>query len=86
MAQIFEAWLEQHFPDRRKKVMNRVREMQGDNLIDSRFGHRMRGNGPFAAQIQDLFRLTAKKVGLKERGPSLSVSAFRPPNEQLKLF
>ena len=32
-----EAWLERHFPERKAKVMNRVRAMRGGKLNDPRF-------------------------------------------------
>ena len=45
---IFSAWLDQYFPDRKEKVLNRIREMRGGKLNDSTFGARMRGDGIFA--------------------------------------
>src|SRR4051812_30911010 len=38
---LFASWLEQHFPDRKDKVLNRVRELRGGKLNDSNFGSRM---------------------------------------------
>ncbi|HST61668.1 MAG TPA: PA0069 family radical SAM protein, partial [Longimicrobium sp.] len=40
---LFEEWLETHFPDRKDKVLNRIREMRGGKLYDSEWGTRMRG-------------------------------------------
>ena len=40
---IFEDWLERHFPDRREKVLNRIRSMRGGRLNDPEIGSRMRG-------------------------------------------
>ena len=40
---IFEDWLERHFPDRRGKVLNRIRSMRGGRLNDPEIGSRMRG-------------------------------------------
>ena len=45
VAQLFEEWLREHFPDRAERVLNRIREMRGGKLNDPRFGHRMRGRG-----------------------------------------
>ena len=35
---LFEAWLEAHFPDRKQKVLHRIRELRGGNLTTSTFG------------------------------------------------
>jgi DNA repair photolyase len=40
---IFADWLERHFPNRREKVLNRIRSMRGGRLNDPEFGSRMRG-------------------------------------------
>jgi len=89
VAPLFERWLEQHFPDRRDKVLNRVRDLRGGELYESGFGVRMRGRGPFADQVADLFEVSRRKVGLNEERRSLSAAAFRRPvaaGGQLRLF
>jgi DNA repair photolyase len=86
VAALFEAWLEECFPDRKEKVLHRVRSMRGGRLNDPRFGSRMRGEGPFAEQIHTLFTITRRRVGLDRRGAPLSAAAFRRPGEQLGLF
>jgi DNA repair photolyase len=84
---LFEQWLEQHFPDRKDKVLHRVRAIRGGKLNDPRFNSRMRGEGIFAEQIRLLFALACRKAGIDRRGPALSIAAFRlPSNSQLSLF
>ena len=83
---VFESWLQQHFTDRREKVLNRLRSMRGGNLNDGRFGNRMRGEGVFAEQVKTMFELARRKNGLGNRRLSLSTAAFRRPKEQLRLF
>lgn len=84
---LFSDWLEQTHPDRAAKVLNRIREMRGGKLHESRFGERMRGRGVFADQIRSLFRASCDRSGLATRAPDLSVAAFRRPSgTQLKLF
>ena len=87
VSELFETWLEQHFPDRKAKVLNRIRQVRGGRLNDPRFVSRMRGEGPFARQVADLFRLTCRRLGLR-RLPALSTAAFRRPTAdgQLALF
>jgi DNA repair photolyase len=75
---LFEAWLSRHFPDRKEKVLNRVRSMRGGNLNDPRFGSRMKGTGFDADHVAQLFDLGCRRAGI-ERGrfPKLSTAAFR---------
>jgi DNA repair photolyase len=88
VKELFAEWLAQHFPERREKVLNRLRALHGGALYDSRFAHRQRGSGEFAAQIRALFELGLKRAGLARRGPELSTAAFRRPGvaDQLALF
>jgi DNA repair photolyase len=86
VAGLFESWLEEHFPDRKDKVLNRVREMRGGKIYDSSFGSRMRGEGVFAEQIRTTFETFRRRYGLDQRLPDLSTASFRRPGQQLSLF
>ena len=77
---MFEEWLGRHFPGRREKVLNRVRELRGGKLYDARFEVRGLGEGPWADQLRALFRVTRDRLGLN-RPPTLSTRAFRVPLE-----
>ena len=79
VAPIFQEWLERHFPDRKEKVLGRIRAIRGGKLNDPRFGSRMRGEGIFADQIAQMFHVACHKVGLPEDGPELSAASFRKP-------
>ena len=83
---IFDAWLADHFPERRDKILNRLRSMRDGNLTDGRFGDRMRGKGVFADQVRSMFQLARRRHGLEDRREPLSTAAFRRPKEQLRLF
>jgi DNA repair photolyase len=76
---LFEQWLEQHFPERKDKVLNRVREMRGGALYRSTWFERAHGDGPYAEQIRALFESARRRAGLDEPRPELNVSAFRRP-------
>src|SRR5262249_52096006 len=87
VAGLFEQWLAQHFPERKEKVLGRIRDMRGGRLNDGRFGSRMRGEGPMADMVRSVFRLACRKAGIAGRGPGLSTAAFRRPGgTQLLLF
>jgi len=79
VAPLFEAWLTQHLPQRKDKVLNRIRAIRGGRLNDPRFGSRMKGEGVFAEQIAALFSLACRKAGIVERNLNLSTAAFRRP-------
>ena len=79
VAELFETWLTQHFPDRKDKVLGRIRDIRGGALNDSQFGRRMRGEGVLAKSIADLFEVARAKVGLPAHPPELSAAAFRRP-------
>jgi DNA repair photolyase len=87
VAPLFERWLAQHAPDKKDKVLGRIRELRGGKLNDPRFGSRMSGEGPLAQAIGDLFKLACRQAGMNERGPQLSTAAFRRPHgRQMLLF
>ena len=88
LAELFESWLETHFPDRKEKVLHRVREIRGGKLNDPNFVSRMRGEGEYAEQIRSLFEVACRKVGLNRETVELSTAAFRRPERggQLGLF
>ena len=86
VAPLFEQWLEEHFPDRKDKVLNRIRDLRGGKLYDAQWGVRGRGTGIFAEQIQALFDVTCRRVGLNEEHYELSTAAFRKPTAQASLF
>ncbi len=86
VSDLFVSWLEEHFPDRKDKVLNRIRSLRDGQLNDSRFGKRFRGEGVFAQQISTLFHTARRRHGLARRGPELSTEAFRRPGEQMALF
>ena len=83
---LFEEWLEEHFPDRKEKVLNRIREIRGGKLNDAGFKTRMKGKGIFAEQVEALFHATCRKLGLTRRSWNLSTASFRIPSDQLSLF
>ena len=56
VAPLFEQWLEEHFPDRKDKVLNRIRDLRGGKLYDAQWGVRGRGTGIFADQIAGAVR------------------------------
>ncbi len=84
---LFGEWLEQHFPDRKEKVLNRIRDINDGKLYESEFGERFHGKGEFASQIRDMFKINVKKLGFNKEELQLSTKYFQRPKEgQLGLF
>src|SRR5687767_9815991 len=87
---LFYEWLELHYPDRARKVRGRIRELRGGRDNDPRFGHRMRGQGPWAELLKRRFDASCRKTGLgSHREAPLTTELFRPPNrspDQMELW
>ena len=89
VSELFQQWLQEHYPLKAEHVMTRVRDTRGGKDYDSRFGKRMRGTGAFADMIAQRFALGCKKRGLQGRDYSLNNTAFQVPirsGDQLGLF
>ncbi len=84
---IFEGWLEKNAPDSTSKVMNKIREVHGGKVSDSRFGTRMKGEGEYAGQLRGLFNAACRRAAITGGSPRLCSDQFRrPPRGQLDLF
>jgi DNA repair photolyase len=84
---LFVKWLEDHHPDRKSKVINKIRSLRDGKLNRSKFGERFKGTGPYADQISQLVEIHSKRLGLNKEMTSLNVEAFkRPETDQLSLF
>jgi len=87
VAPMFEAWLTRHFPERKEKVLNRIRAIRGGKLNDPRFESRMMGEGIFAEQIEAVFKVACRRAGIDNHRLALSTASFRRPGgSQLLLF
>ena len=86
IAPLFEHWLDEHFPEKKEKVLQRIRNIRGGTrLNDARWGSRIKGEGIFAEQIRSMFEVGCRRAGMNTR-PKLSTAAFRRSTAQLDLF
>jgi DNA repair photolyase len=76
---LFEEWLRTEYPDRADRVLNRVRDTRGGALYRSRFGERMRGQGPIADLLRQRFAVACRRLGLARHPPALDTTCFRVP-------
>ena len=92
LQDLFGEWLSTHRPDRKMRILSRLREMRGGELYESRFGARMRGRGHDAKLLAERFRLTCRQQGFSEDRKLLDASKFNKPDlrelrdGQLNLF
>jgi DNA repair photolyase len=96
VSPLFQQWLDAHFPDRAKRVMNHIREMRGGADYNADFATRMRGDGIWADFLRQRFQKAVARFGLVQRGSfsTLDGSQFkrpqlpsvRKPTPQLDLF
>lgn len=84
---VFLEWLSMHFPEKKEKIVSRLREFRDGKLYDSRFKSRMKGEGRWAELLKNVFELHRNRNGLSSQGPELSTASFRRPGpQQLVMF
>ena len=84
---LFLEWLQNEFPDRASKVINKIKDVRGGKLNDSEFGKRFVGEGEIKDAIENLFKISCKKYGINKRIYELSTTQFQNKNNsQLNLF
>jgi DNA repair photolyase len=89
VSPLFEEWLQAHFPERARRVMNRIREMRGGRNYDAQFGRRMTGEGTWARLIAQRVHRARARHGFSDSWPALRKDLFvspRPPAPQIDLF
>lgn len=82
---LFATWLDQHFPTRKEKILGRVRDLRAGDLNDPNFGSRMKGQGPLAEMISQIFQAHTRRLQFPGKF-TLSAAAFRRPNETQALL
>jgi DNA repair photolyase len=85
VAPLFEHWLDEHFPDRKEKVLGRIRNLRGNRLNNAQWHTRMTGQGIFAEQVSSMFAVSCRRNRMCAR-PKLSCESFRRSTTQLSLF
>ena len=89
LKELFNDWLQRHYPLKAERIMSQIRQMRGGRENDPRFGKRMSGEGIFAELQENRFRLACKRYGLDLHGRNqLNTAEFRPlaRTGQMSLF
>ena len=79
---IFLAWLDQHFSDRKNKILDRIRSLRNGRLNRSDFRTRMVGEGVWSDQMKSMFKAFCHKYKLQRTLPDLRTDLFRKVDEQ----
>ncbi|MEC7764024.1 MAG: PA0069 family radical SAM protein [Pseudomonadota bacterium] len=89
VAELFQDWVNEHYPDRANRIFGHLRDMHDGKLYVADWGRRMRGEGPYAEMLEMRFRVALKRLGLAKSLPALRTDLFRvppKPGDQLDLF
>ena len=76
---VFRSWLAANFPESQARIETLIRQTRDGQLNDSQFGRRHRGQGTYAAQIQQTFAVFRRKYELDCPLPPVDCTQFRPP-------
>lgn len=93
LREMMQTWLEQHYPQRARHVLNLIRETRGGALNDARPHERFRGQGAYAELLGRRFHRAARQYRLESR-VTLDCTRFAVPGRpaqtlddgQLSLF
>lgn len=80
---IFVAWLNEHYPLKAERIMNRIKDMRGGQAYRSGWGTRMRGVGPYADMIAKRFEIIKRKCGFLEGSGREKSQENKSSNEAL---
>ena len=78
---IFTDWLKVNFPEKLERILGTVREVRGGKLNVSDFATRMRGEGPYADQVRQMFHVFRERLGYGKIR-ELHTGHFRHPGER----
>jgi DNA repair photolyase len=83
---LFHDWLNTNYPNRADKVWHMIEQSHDGKVNDSRFGLRMRGEGPIADMVRQQYKKYGQLYGLNAERWELDTTIFKRPGEQISLF
>jgi DNA repair photolyase len=63
LREMFEAWLQTHYPDRARHVLSLIRQTRQGELNDAAFHQRFRGTGAYAELLSRRFHRASRQFG-----------------------
>jgi DNA repair photolyase len=82
---VFTDWLKEHFPERLDRILGTVRTVRQGRLNVSDFGARMRGEGPYAEQVAQMFHVFRERLGFGKMRDLRTEHFQRPGAMQMML-
>lgn len=79
---VFESRMKALFPLRYEKIISRLKSMREGHLYQADFGKRHRGSGDYWENLQKLFEVKCRSLGLNEKRPSAETGRFARPSDQ----
>lgn len=87
LQDIFSRWLEEHYPDRKDKVMNHIRSTHGGKVNAYRYGIRMSGSGRVSESLRQAYAVGERKYFKDKKMPALTSEHFvKLSDRQMGLF
>ena len=86
VKELFCTWVETHFPTKKEKILNRIKDVRGGTLYNSNFGERFKGEGKWPELIKQIHDQARKKHGLGMKKITLRTDLFDRNYFQEKLF
>lgn len=84
---VFIDWLDEHYPDRKDKVLNQIASLHGGKLGEKNVAKRMAGEGNIADVIHNTFKIARQKYFKDKKMEPLATHLFDgTKGEQLSLF
>ncbi len=77
---VFQEWLKTNFPEKLERILGTVRSVRGGKLNVSDFATRMRGEGPYAEQVRQMFHVFRERLGFNGKSRDLRTEHFRRPD------
>jgi len=80
VADLFEEWLQHHYPLKAEHVLSLIKDSRGGKTYDATFNQRQTGSGAYANMLNQRFKLIVKKLGINKPLPPLRTDLFHKPN------
>jgi len=76
VKELFLAWLDREFPDRKNRIIQRINDLRSGKLSDEHFATRMTGEGIWTETFAGLYALACRKAGLAPYPLALNTTEF----------
>lgn len=86
VKEVFSQRILESFPLAHEKIFGRIRQARGGKLYDARFDRRMTGSGEYWQNIEKMFAVQCRKLGLNLPRPRKIRGPFCRPGAQKELF